>query len=96
MELKDIRNKTVDLLNECLITDKEAISKLVNERVVVSETLADHPIIQVRAINGDYLLGILGILNGILSEDNEFITAEYLSDEDVLIDKFKIIKRLKK
>jgi len=93
MEIKDIREKAIDLLNECLKTDKISISNLINERISVSKALADHPTIQVQDMGGNYILGMLGILNGILSKNNEFIVAVYESNQNsTIINKFEIRK----
>ena len=92
MELKEIREKAVNLLNKCLKTDREAISKLCDKRVSVSKKLTKHPTIQVQNNSKSYYLGILGILNGIFTENNEFIVAVYKKEDPCIIDKFEIKK----
>ena len=54
----------VEILNEALRFDPDAITKLVDHRVPCNKDLASHPTIQVR---GTYVakVGLLGILNGI-------------------------------
>lgn len=55
----------VDLLNEIAKTDKEALKALINLRVPCNKALADHPTIQTVNKDGQYVVGILGILNGL-------------------------------
>ena len=52
----------VELLNQALFDDKEAITKLFQHRVSCNEALAYHPTIQV---SEDFQVGFLGLLNGI-------------------------------
>lgn len=52
----------VDLLNQALFDDREAITKLFEHRVSCNEALAYHPTIQV---SEDFQVGFLGLLNGI-------------------------------
>ena len=65
----------VDLLNEVCETDAEAMAALCNHRVPCSETLADHPTIQVSGVrhdNGsvtDHKVGLIGLINGLFGVD---------------------------
>lgn len=63
----------IDILNEALALDKNAISELIENRVSCNEGLAEHPTIQVSEFeSGDGFktwtentIGMLGIINGI-------------------------------
>lgn len=55
----------IDYLNELIELDKPAIAALIANRVPCNEVLAHHPTVQVRAQNGGFHVGILGILNGL-------------------------------
>lgn len=59
-------SEAVLMLNEALVRDREAITKLVlNGRQDCNEMLAHHPTIQCAKIGENYQIGILGILNGL-------------------------------
>lgn len=57
----------VQLLNEALDRDPNAITQLVNLRVNCNEQLASQPKIQATLTDDGYRIGILGLLNGILA-----------------------------
>jgi hypothetical protein len=61
----------IELLNDALEKDSEAIHNLATNRVSCNEELADHPTIQIGAKDNQYTVGIIGILNGIfgIAED---------------------------
>ena len=69
--------EVVNLLNEALALDYDAISKLVENRVSCNKAIADHPTIQVRYDRGTktgggaYLVGMLGMINGLFDADSE-------------------------
>lgn len=58
-------NDVVNLLNDALKVDPQAVTALINTRVQCNNELADHPTIQVGLFDGEYRVGLLGILNGI-------------------------------
>jgi len=58
--------EVVDLLNNALELDWEAIKVLLSYRVPCNEELQEHPTIQIR---GDNSVSVLGILNGIFGVD---------------------------
>ena len=62
-----IVDEVIALLNEAVALDRKAMENLLNARVECNEALADHPTIQVSNyfVPGKYVVGILGILNGI-------------------------------
>lgn len=77
-ELSVTINEALKILNEAVKRDPDAIKELINARVPCNEVLADHPTIQVAALNDNhfyggtvtrYEVGLLGILNGIFSID---------------------------
>lgn len=59
----------INVLNEALELDQNAIETLINTRVSCSVQLANHPTIQVRQSKTEYRVGLLGILNGIVGAD---------------------------
>ena len=60
------------LLNETLKLDREAIGFLVEHRVPCNNDLADHPTIEVGCTeNGDPLVAMLGIINGLFGIDED-------------------------
>lgn len=59
----------IEVLNEALLIDPEAIQSLLAIRVPCNQKLADHPTIQVMERNGKYTVGVLGLLNGIFGAD---------------------------
>lgn len=76
-----IAQKAVDVLNEALKADRQAVTLLLLNRVGCNEKLAAHPTIQVLD-NAGPAVGILGIINGIVErQTGEQICA--LWDEDV-------------
>lgn len=65
MKEKDILDNLLAVLNEAVAIDREAITELVEQRVLCSEEFAAHPDIVVQATRSAELLGMLGIVNGI-------------------------------
>ncbi len=60
----------VDLLNEVARIDLGLVQMLVDDTLLCSSELANHPTIQVRdEISGGYSCGLLGILNGLFGTD---------------------------
>lgn len=74
----------INLLNEALKADPDAINALVNYRVIANKNLMDHPTIQCREINGKSYVGLLGVLNAISLIDNEHIVAIFDESDQVL------------
>jgi len=58
-------DETIAYLNELIKTDRVAMAALIANRVPCNQALADHPTVQVNAQHGGYLVGMLGILNGL-------------------------------
>lgn len=58
-------DETIEYLNELIEVDRVAIAALIANRVPCNEELADHPTVQVYAQHGGFLVGMLGILNGL-------------------------------
>lgn len=64
--------EVIDLLNEALTLDPEAINNLFNQEVVVNQTIAEHKTIQVgKNASGENRLRILGIINSIFGVDEK-------------------------
>ena len=62
----------VDYLNHLLKVDYSAIDKLCFTRIYCSKKLAEHPTVQVCKDNfGNYSVGLLGILNGLIGIDKD-------------------------
>ena len=64
--MSDPIESAVEVLNEALERDPEAMTELINLRVDCNARLATHPTIRVQKIGNAYRIGILGILNGAL------------------------------
>ena len=58
-------DEAIEYLNELIETDRVSIAALIANRVPCNQQLADHPTVQVYAQHGGYLVGMLGILNGL-------------------------------
>lgn len=86
-------DQAIDMLNDLLKLDREAITQLLDRRVLCSESMADHETVQVlerQHKNGKastYTVGLLGILNGLFGvmEDGwGHISAWYEDDGTVI------------
>ena len=58
--------EAVNLLNDVLDCDSEAITRLINMRVDCNELLASHSTVKVQKFGKSYRIGVLGLLNGAL------------------------------
>lgn len=80
--MTDAIARAVDILNDALARDPEAVTALFNLRVDCNEQLATHPLIQVSLYGGNRKIGFLGLLNGLLGESpSGVIGARGLIDE---------------
>lgn len=61
----------IQFLDELLETDRTAIAALVTNRVPCNEALANHKSVQVAKLNNGYLVGMLGVLNGMFGVDGD-------------------------
>lgn len=66
-----LADEIADVLNDILLTDRTALQRLIRFRVECNYDLANHPTVQVAKSDkslgeGEYDVGLLGILNGIL------------------------------
>lgn len=65
-----VRDITINVLNEALALDADAVSAMFASRVFCNRSLAEHPEIQVSQIKdfggSHYLVGVIGLVNGIL------------------------------
>ncbi len=66
--MTDPITKAVQVLNDALKLDRQAITDLVNMRVECNNELARHPTIQTGVYGGAKRIGILGLLNGALGD----------------------------
>ena len=64
--MSDPISEAVDLLNDVLERDPEAITRLINMRVDCNESLANHATAKVQKFGETYRIGVLGLLNGVL------------------------------
>ena len=56
----------INFLNELIARDEDAMTSLVNQRVICNENMAFHPTVQVGINeNKEYIVGMIGILNGL-------------------------------
>ncbi len=66
--MADTVTKALQVLNEALALDAEAITRLVNLRVECNPGLATHQTIQVGAYDGIAKVGVLGLINGVIGD----------------------------
>ena len=64
-------DEVIAFLNDATESDRQAIGLLVTSRVVCNKQLADHPTIQAAAWHDHYLVGMLGIFNGLFGTIDE-------------------------
>lgn len=89
-------NKAVEVLNEALKADSEAMSRLISSRVSCNTKLADHPTIQVIEEKGQTLVGLIGIVNGIVErQTGERLCAVYKDDSMTKLTGFCLLSDVK-
>ncbi|MBT3238215.1 MAG: hypothetical protein HOK06_08910 [Rhodospirillaceae bacterium] len=66
--MEDPVSHAIEVLNEALERDPEAITLLVNMRVECNDRLAAHPTVRTAGIDDTHLIGIMGLLNGALGD----------------------------
>ena len=66
--MPDPISHAIEILNEALACDPAAVTQLVNLRVECNSELVNHPTIQVGEYYGVAKVGILGLINGALSD----------------------------
>jgi hypothetical protein len=60
-------DRIVNLLNELIKLDQDAISNLVSARVACNEAMSNHPTVQVWSHGyGEFTIGLMGLLNGLV------------------------------
>lgn len=64
--MSDPISDAVDLLNDVLERDRDAITRLINTRIDCNESLASHATVKVQKFGDTYRIGVLGLLNGAL------------------------------
>ena len=93
--------RVVDALNKALALDHEAVYRLCEKRVQVSDDIADSdlPFVSFQGRNGRLSMGFIGVLSGCLNAalalpDNVRLCALYESDD--IIREFYFIETVKK
>lgn len=66
--MADPVGRALEVLNDALKRDADAITALVNARVPCNDRLARHPSIRIGEYEGVCRVGVLGLLNGILTD----------------------------
>ncbi len=64
--MPDPIQSAVELLNDALERDGDAVTQLINLRADCNERLASHPTIQVQKHGEVHRIGVLGLINGAL------------------------------
>lgn len=77
MKTRDV----MDLLNDGLRLDQQAMQGLIDTRVPCNQALANHPTIRVRP---GHSVGLLGIINGILGKIEQPLLAAIYEDGKVV------------
>lgn len=82
----------VDLLNEVLEINPEALLALLKVKVPCNDALADHPRIQVGVgeFDSHFSLGFLGLLQG-LSNGDEYLASIWTKEDPPQLDGFCIL-----
>lgn len=78
----------INYLNSLLEIDRDAITELCNARVKVTNNgLLEHPTVQCGIYNGEYKVGLLGILNGFLGarEDQKGYLCAYYDEHSKIV-----------
>lgn len=90
--------EVVDLLNDALNKDPEAVTALVYQRIPCNRSLAEHQSIQVDEKKvGQYEVGLLGIINGLFgTHENGQGPITALSKGGREITKFMLTKNTKR
>lgn len=89
------QKEIVDFLNELLSIDSVTINKLFSGRIACNLALTSHPHVQVAMENGEYKVGLLGILNGVFLEhcdENTPKIAMEVNEEDMSIIKRFVVR----
>lgn len=78
------------ILNDALEANPEAIQELLNVGVLCNQKLADHPTIQVQALDeGRYILRPIGLINGIVESLTGERVAMVIDDQNGKITGFQ-------
>lgn len=67
----DLASRIVGYLNELVRLDTPAVAALIANRVPCNDGLANHPTCQVLSQHGGFLVGMLGVLNGLCGIDSQ-------------------------
>lgn len=83
----DMVDHFIYVLNRALQSDPDAIQNLINHRVKCNTVLAEDPTIQIGLQDDEYVVGMLGIINGLLGVDENscgFISAVFDDDGNLI------------
>jgi len=83
--------RALDILNDALERDPNALTQLVNARVTCTERLAKHKSVQTGVYDDTHKIGVLGLINGILGYKRGGIGAE--GDIDTRTGRFSRVRR---
>jgi hypothetical protein len=88
------REEVVEILNDALGKDRDAINRLFNHREECGSTLALHPTIQVKGNKDEtfFEVGPLGIINGFFGEyrDEPGAIRMVIDEENEEIERFEV------
>lgn len=82
---QSVAQHAVNVLNEALAADPATISALVDFRIPCNQKLADHPTIQVAGPEDKPRVGLLGIINGMVSRQTGHKVAAAFDENNKLL-----------
>lgn len=89
------QQEAIDFLNELLKIDRETVQKLIKNRIICNKDLAYHSTVQVQRNGNNYVVGLLGILNGLFGTDDAGYGAiASLENSDGTILRFEKYKKI--
>jgi len=76
-------DEVITYLNELITIDTLAMAALIANRVPCNYEMAIHPTVQVHTQHGGYLVGLVGIINGMFGvDDNNWGPITWVFEED--------------
>ena len=86
--------QVINLLNTVLKNDYRTISALFDIRIFCNAKIAKHKTIQVMELRGNYMLGFIGLLNGMFGIDKEGYGGIEIQYEGTKLKKFTLLKNV--
>lgn len=83
-----IAQKAVDVLNEALEADPETTRLLVANRFPTTKAIEDHPTIACTEYAGMPVLGLLGVINGIVTRQTGYLVVAIYDEATGQLEKF--------